>query len=78
MKRYCCHVLNQDGRVSARETLESSNDNEAFGCANGYLAQNPSARAVEIWLEGRYVGKLHQPVVLGSLPVAAFSSRLSA
>ena len=70
MKRYCCHVLDQEGQVSARETLEGSNDNEVLGRANGYLEQHPSIRAVEIWLEDRYVGKLHQPVALGSLRAA--------
>ncbi len=69
MKRYWCHVLDQEGRVNAREILEGSNDNEALGRANGFLAQHPSIRAVEIWLDGRYVGKLHQPMVLGSLRV---------
>jgi hypothetical protein len=66
MKRYCCQALDQRGHIHAREILEGSNDNEVFGKANGYLAQHPSIRAVEIWLEGRYLGKLHQPVVLGS------------
>lgn len=70
MKRYCCHVLDQGGHVSTREILEGSHDNEVFGKANGYLAQHPSIKSVEIWLEGRYVGKLHQPIVLGSLRVA--------
>ena len=37
MKQYWCNVLNRDGRVNARETLEVSNDNEAFGKAQGYL-----------------------------------------
>jgi hypothetical protein len=59
MKQYWCKVLNQDGRVDARETLECSNDNEAFGGAQSYLIQNPSIRAVEVWLEDRYVGKIH-------------------
>jgi hypothetical protein len=62
MKRYCCHVLDQQGQINAREILEGSNDNEAFGRANGFLAQHPSVRAVEIWLEGRCVGKLHQQI----------------
>lgn len=70
MKRYWCHALDQEGHVNAREILEGSNDNEALGRANGFLAQHPSIRAVEIWLEGRYVGKLHQPMVLGSLRFA--------
>jgi hypothetical protein len=30
MKQYWCKVLNQEGRVKAREILEGSNDNEAF------------------------------------------------
>ena len=59
MKQYWCNVLNRDGRVNARETLEVSNDNEAFGKAQGYLIQNPSIRTVEVWLEDRYVGKIH-------------------
>ena len=59
MKQYWCYVLNQEGRVNTRETLEGSNDSEAFGRAQGYLAQNPSIRAVEVWLENRYVGKIH-------------------
>ena len=59
MKQYWCYVLNQDGRVNARETLEGSNDNEAFGKAQCYLAENPSIPAVEVWLESRYVGKIH-------------------
>lgn len=67
MKRYWCHVLDQEGHVNAREILEGSNDNEAFGSANGFLAQHPSIGAVEVWLEGRYVGKLRQPMALGSL-----------
>src|SRR5262245_30893420 len=53
-----------------RVIVEGCNDNEAFGRANGYLAQNRSIRAVEIWREGRYVGKLHQPITLGSLRFA--------
>ena len=59
MKQYWCKVLTQDGRADARDTLEGSNDNEAFGKAQGYLIQNPSIRTVEIWLEDRYVGKIH-------------------
>jgi hypothetical protein len=59
MKQYWCKVLNQEGRVKARETLEASNDNEAFGGAQCYLIQNPSIPAVEVWLEDRYVGKIH-------------------
>ena len=60
MKQYWCKVLAQDGRVDARDTLEGSNDNEAFGRAQRYLAQNPSIPAVEVWLEERYVGKIHR------------------
>jgi len=59
MKQYWCHVLNKEGRVNARETLEGSNDNEAFGTAQRYLTQNPAIRSVEVWLENRYVGKIH-------------------
>ena len=59
MKQYWCKVLTQDGRVDARETLEGSNDNEAFGTAQRYLTQNPAIRSVEVWLENRYVGKIH-------------------
>lgn len=59
MKQYWCKVLNQEGRVKAREILEGSNDNEAFGGAQGYLIQDPSIRTVEVWLEDRYVGKIH-------------------
>jgi hypothetical protein len=62
MEQYCCYVLDQRGRVDARETFEGANDNEVFGRAQGYLAQHPSIPAVEIWLENRYVGKLHQPI----------------
>jgi hypothetical protein len=57
MKQYWCKVLTQDGRVDAREMLEGSNDNEAFGGARSYLIQDPSIRAVEVWLEDQYVGK---------------------
>jgi hypothetical protein len=59
MKQYWCYVLNQEGHVNTRETLEGSNDNEAFGGAQRYLAENPSIPAVEVWLENRYVGKIH-------------------
>jgi hypothetical protein len=59
MKLYC-YVLNREDRVNALETLEGSNDNEAFGTAQCYLAQNPSIRSVEVWLERRYVGKIHR------------------
>jgi hypothetical protein len=59
MKQYWCYALNEEGRVNARETLEGSNDNEAFGGAQRYLAENPSILTVEVWLEGRYVGKIH-------------------
>jgi hypothetical protein len=59
MKQYLYNVLNQDGRVSTRETLECSNDNEAFGRAQSYLIQNSSIRTVEVWLKDRYVGKIH-------------------
>jgi hypothetical protein len=59
MKRYWCKVLNQDGGVKARETLEGSNDNEAFGRAKRYLVENPSIPTVEVWLDDRYVGKIH-------------------
>ena len=59
MKQYWCNVLSQDGRINAREKIEVSNDNEAFGKAQGYLIQNPSIRTVEVWLEDRYVGKMH-------------------
>ena len=70
MRRYWCHALDEEGQVNAREILEGSNDNEALGRANGFLAQHPTIRAVEVWLEGRYVGKLHQRIALGSLRVA--------
>jgi hypothetical protein len=60
MKQYCCYVLDRQGRVSAREMLEGSHVNEVFGKAQGYLAEHPSIPAVEIWLENRYVGKIHQ------------------
>lgn len=59
MKQYFCYALTQEGRVDARETLEGSNDNEAFGRAQCYLAENPSIPTVEVWLENRYVGKIH-------------------
>jgi hypothetical protein len=63
MTQYWCYVLNGKGRVNARvnarETLEVSNDNEAFGKAQSYLIQNPSVRTVEVWLENRYEGKVH-------------------
>jgi hypothetical protein len=59
MKQYWCYVLTRDGRVDVREALEVSNDNEAFGGAQRYLAENPSIPAVEVWLEDRYVGKIH-------------------
>jgi hypothetical protein len=59
MKQYWCNVLNRDGRVNARETVEASNDNEAFGRAQRYLAENPSIPTVEVWLENRYLGKIH-------------------
>jgi hypothetical protein len=59
MKQYWCHVLNKEGRVNARETLDGSNDNEAFGKAQCYLAENPSIPTVEVWLENRYVGRIH-------------------
>jgi hypothetical protein len=59
MKQYWCNVLNRDGRVNARETLEVFNDNEAFGKAQSYLMHDPSIRTVEVWLEDRYVGKIH-------------------
>jgi hypothetical protein len=59
MKQYWCKVLTQDGRVDARDTLEGSNDNEAFGRAQSYLIQDSSIRTVEVWLEDRYVGKIH-------------------
>ena len=60
MKQYCYHAIDQEGRVSAREILEGPHDNEALGRAQGYLRQHPSIPAVEIWLDDRYVGKLHQ------------------
>jgi hypothetical protein len=66
MEQYYCYVLDQRGHVNARETFEGANDNEAFGTAQGYLAQHPSIPAVEIWLENRYVGKLHQPIAASS------------
>ena len=59
MKQYWYKVLTQDGRVDARDTLGGSNDNEAFGRAQSYLIQDPSIRTVEVWLEDRYVGKIH-------------------
>jgi hypothetical protein len=59
MKQYWCNVLNREGRVNAREALEVSNDNEAFGQAQSYLMQDPSIRTIEVWLEDRYVGKIH-------------------
>jgi hypothetical protein len=69
MKRYCCHIHDREGQVRAGQTFEASHDNEAFGRVNDYLAQHPAIQAVEVWLEDRYVGKLHQPIVLGSLPL---------
>jgi len=60
MKQYWCYVLNKEGRVNARETLEGSNDNEAFGTAQRYLTQNPAIRSVEVWAESRYVGRMHR------------------
>ena len=62
MKQYVCYVLDQEGHVDTREIFEGSHDNEVFGRAQGYLAQHPSIPAVEIWLEDRYVGKVHQPL----------------
>jgi hypothetical protein len=59
MNQYWCYVLNRESRVNASETLEVSNDNEAFGKAQSYLIQNPSIRTVEVWVEDRYVGKIH-------------------
>ena len=59
MKQYWCNVLNRDGPVNAGETLEVSDDNEAFGKAQSYLIQDPSIQTVEVWLEDRYVGKIH-------------------
>jgi len=66
MRQYCCYVLDQEGHVNTREILEGSHDNEAFGRAQGYLAEHPSIRAVEIWLEDRYLGKVHQPFAAAS------------
>jgi hypothetical protein len=62
MKQYCCYALDRQGQVNAREILVGSHDNEVFGRAQGYLAQHPSIPAVEIWLEDRYLGKVHQPL----------------
>jgi len=62
MKQYRCYALDRLGRVNARQTLEGSHDNEVFGRAQDYLAQHPSTSAVEIWLDDRYLGKLHQPL----------------
>jgi hypothetical protein len=59
MKQYWCKVINREGRVKGRESLESSNDNEAFGRAQYYLAENPSVPTIEVWLEDRCVGKIH-------------------
>ena len=67
MKGYCCHIQDKGGRVRACQIFEASHDNEVFGRVNDYLAQHPAVQAVEVWLEGRYVGKLHQPILLGSL-----------
>ena len=64
MKQYRCYALDRIGRVHARQTLEGSHDNDIFGRAQGYLAQHPSISAVEIWLDDRYVGKLHQPLAV--------------
>ena len=60
MNRYCCYILDHEGHVSAREVIEGSHENEVLGMAQDYLAQHPSIPAVEIWLEDRYVGKIHQ------------------
>ena len=62
MKQYFCYVLDQEGHVSTQEIFEGSHDNEVFGRAQGYLARHPSIPAVEIWLEDRYLGKVHQPL----------------
>lgn len=75
MKRYCCHILDQNGQINGREIIEGTSDNEVFGRANGYLAQHRSIRAVEIWLEDRYVGKLHQSIALGSLRFVSHTFR---
>jgi hypothetical protein len=68
MKQYFCYVLDQEGHVNAREILEGSHDNEIFGRAQGYLSQYPSIPAVEIWLDDRYVGKVHQPLAARRIP----------
>lgn len=60
MKQYWCYVLDRMGRVNARRTIEGSHDNDVFGRVQDFLAQHPSTSAVEIWLDDRYVGKLHQ------------------
>jgi hypothetical protein len=52
MKQYRCKVINREGRVEGRETLEGSNDNEAFGKAQCYLAENP-VRSDDRSLAGR-------------------------
>ena len=58
MKRYCCYLLDDEGRVNAREVFEGSHENEVFGMAHGYLAQHPSMPTVEVWQEDRYLGKI--------------------
>jgi len=67
---YFCYVLDQKGHVNARVTLEASHDNEAFGRAQCYLARNPSIPAIEIWLESRYMGKVHQQPLAATPRVA--------
>lgn len=62
MKPYRWYALDRLGRVNARQTLEGTHDNEVIGRAQDYLAQHPSISAIEIWLDDRYVGKLHQPL----------------
>jgi hypothetical protein len=70
--KYWCYVLNREGRVNARETLEGFNDNEAFGTAQRYLMRNLANRSVEVWLENRYVGKIHSHYSPGHVVLSAW------
>jgi hypothetical protein len=63
MSHYYCYLLDGEGKVRAREVMESADDGDAVQKARKYLTAHPLIPAVEVWFAERRVGlvtQLHQ------------------
>ena len=58
MARFRCFFIDEGDKVEGFESCESASQTEALGRAYDLLCGNPSATAVELWDQGRFVARV--------------------